>query len=160
MIYFDYHATTPTDSRVAEKMLFSMTHDFGNAHSIDHAIGDCAESAVKTATQQIAKLIQAAPTEIIITSGATEGINLAIQGTIKYLQKSGIKPHIVISTVEHKAVLDTCHILESQKQIQLTLLPVNNKGNLDISQLDALCADGIHLLCIMAANNEVGTLTA
>ena len=157
-IYLDNHSTTLTDTRVATQVLQAMEVNFGNAHSIDHVIGDCAESVVKTATQQIAKLIQAAPTEIILTSGATEGINLAIQGTIKYLQKSGIKPHIAISNVEHKAVLDACHTLESQKQIQLTLLPVNNKGNLDISQLDALCAEGIHLLCIMAANNEVGTI--
>ena len=158
MIYLDYHATTPVDRRVAEKVLFYMTEDFGNASSIDHEGGDRAEFAVKKATQQIADLIQAASREILFTSGATESINLAIQGTVKHLQKTGIKPRIAMSAIEHHAVLDTCHALEARDQIDLITLPVDQQAHLELSQLETTCANGIHLLCVMAANNEVGTL--
>ena len=175
MIYLDYHATTPVDPRVAEKMLHAMTDGFGNASSIDHAIGDQAEAAIKAATRPIADLVGATPRDIIFTSGATESLNLAIQGTINALtplsqvgrgaggEGQGIgaergKPRIAISTVEHKAVLDTCDALHQQGRIELIHIPVDTQARLDLGQLEQACASGIHLLCIMAANNEVGTL--
>jgi cysteine desulfurase len=143
---------------VANQVLQTMTTTFGNASSVDHEFGDFAESAVKNASQHISKLIQADPREIILTSGATEAINLAIQGTVKRVQKSGIKPHIAISAVEHKAVLDTCYALKDQGEIELTVIPVSNQAHVDLSQLEIVCASGIHLLCVIAANNEVGTI--
>ena len=158
MIYLDNHATTPCDRRVADCINQSLTNDFGNASSIDHETGDHANSAVKEATRKIAELIQASPQEITFTSGATESINLAIQGTVKTLRKNGTKPHIVASAIEHRAVLGTCHDLEAQDKIQLTILPVDDKAQLDLSELETICASGIHLICIMAANNEVGTI--
>jgi cysteine desulfurase len=82
-----------------------MTDGFGNAHSTEHAIGDAAEAAVKTAKQQVADLVGAAPRDIIFTSGATESLNLPIQGTLQHLENRGIHPHIALSAVEHKAVL-------------------------------------------------------
>jgi len=85
VIYLDYHATTPVDPRVAEKVLHAMTTGFGNASSIDHEIGECAEAAVKAAAKQVANLVGASPRDIIFTSGSTESINLAIQGTINHL---------------------------------------------------------------------------
>lgn len=158
-IYLDYHATTPVDPRVADRVLHTMTTEFGNASSIDHTWGDRAETTIQQAAQHIATLTDANPKDIIWTSGATESINLAIQGTIKALEKSGIHPHIAITAVEHKAVLDTCHILEQQQRIQLTTLPVNHHACLDLKALEDACASGnLHLLCIMAANNEVGTI--
>jgi cysteine desulfurase len=78
MIYLDYHATTPVDPRVAEKVLQAMTTDFGNASSLDHEVGDRAEAAVKQATRHIAELVGATPRDILFTSGATESLNLAI----------------------------------------------------------------------------------
>nr|WP_277866100.1 aminotransferase class V-fold PLP-dependent enzyme [Candidatus Synechococcus calcipolaris] len=80
MICLDYHATTPVDPRVAQKILRTMTDDFGNASSIDHEVGDRAEVAVKQAACQVADLVGASPRNVIFTSGATESLNLAIQG--------------------------------------------------------------------------------
>jgi len=158
VIYLDYHATTPVDPRVVEKVSQAMTTNFGNASSIDHEVGDHAEAAVKAATRHIADLIGATPRDIIFTSGATESLNLAIQGTVLHLEQSGIKPRIAISTVEHKAVLDTCNALNKQGRIELIHIPVDTQARIDLDQLEQACASGIHLLCIMAANNEVGTV--
>ncbi|QQE67729.1 hypothetical protein GFS31_44420 (plasmid) [Leptolyngbya sp. BL0902] len=158
MIYLDYHATTPVDPRVATKILQAMTTDFGNASSLDHEVGDRAEAAVKQATRHVADLVGAATREILFTSGATESLNLAIQGTVLHLEQSGIKPRIAVSTVEHKAVLDTCEALHRQGRIDLIPIPVDAQARLDLEQLEQACASGLHLLCVMAANNEVGTV--
>lgn len=158
MIYLDYHATTPCDRRVAQKVMWAMTDGFGNASSIDHAIGDAAESAVKEAKGHIADLVGASSRDIIFTSGSTESINLAIQGTIQHLENKGIHPHIALSAVEHKAVLDTCLALEEQGRVKLSILPADTQARIDLVHLEQACASGIHLLCVMAANNEVGTI--
>jgi len=135
-----------------------MTDGFGNASSIDHAIGDAAESAVKEAKGHIADLVGASSRDIIFTSGSTESINLAIQGTIQHLENKGIHPHIALSAVEHKAVLDTCLALEEQGRVKLSILPADTQARIDLVHLEQACASGIHLLCVMAANNEVGTI--
>ncbi len=135
-----------------------MTTNFGNASSTDHEVGDRAEAAVKAATRHVADLVGATPRDILFTSGATESLNLAIQGTVHHLERSGTKPRIAISTVEHKAVLDTCEALHKQGRIELIYIPVDTQARLDLGQLERACASGIHLLSIMAANNEVGTL--
>jgi len=158
VIYLDNHATTPVDPRVADRVYHMMVSEFGNASSTDHAWGDRAQAAIDTAAQQVAALIGASPNEILWTSGATESINLAIQGTVKHLERSGIVPRIALSAVEHKAVLDTCHALAKAGRIECLTLPVNAQAQLDLAQLEQACASGIHLLCIMAANNEVGTV--
>jgi cysteine desulfurase len=158
VIYLDYHATTPVDPRVAEKVLHAMTTGFGNASSIDHDIGDRAEAAVKAAAKNVANLVGASPRDIIFTSGSTESINLAIQGTVKHLENAGIKPRIAISSVEHKAVLDTCEALQKQGRIDLIAIGVDSQARIDLVELEQVCASGINLLCVMAANNEVGTI--
>ncbi|WP_030007971.1 aminotransferase class V-fold PLP-dependent enzyme [Picosynechococcus sp. NKBG042902] len=158
MIYLDYHATTPVDPRVAEKVMAAMTTQFGNGSSMDHLVGDRSREAVEQAKQQIADLINCQPKEIIFTSGATESINLTIQGTILHHEKQGKLPRIAISAVEHKAVLDTCHYLEQQRRIELITLPVDRDANLDLNTVENICRNGLDLLCIMAANNEVGTI--
>jgi cysteine desulfurase len=158
VIYLDYHATTPTDRRVAEKVIAFMSDHFGNASSIDHEIGDRARAAVDVAKQQIANLIQCNPQDIIFTSGATESLNLAIQGTVLHREKQGRSTHIAISSVEHKAVLDLCKTLHQQGRIQFSLIPVDPQANLDLTAIETLCQRGLDLLCIMAANNEVGTV--
>ena len=134
-----------------------MTKGFGNASSTDHEIGDAAEAAVKEAKGHIANLVGASPRDIIFTSGSTESINLAIQGTIQHLENKGIYPHIALSAVEHKAVLDTCLVLEEQGRVKLSILPGDTQARIDLVHLEQACASGIHLLCVMAANNEVGT---
>ncbi|OUL29219.1 aminotransferase [Nostoc sp. RF31YmG] len=155
IIYLDYHSTTPVDPRVAEKVMYYMTTTFGNANSVDHGYGDEAAKAVKQARQQIAELINASPKEIIFTSGATESINLAIQGHIAQ-QNSPAK--IIISPVEHKAILDTCKALATKRLAEIIWLKVNQQAQIDLEHLEKVCADGATLLCVMAANNEVGTI--
>ncbi len=155
-IYLDYHATTPVDSRIVSLMLQYMTEEFGNASSVDHEYGDRAEAVVQKAAKQIADLMGASPREIIWTSGATESINLAIQGS---LPKNPEKPYrIALLPLEHRAVLDTCYALEKQGQAELIFLKVDSKGWLDFDHLERVCTEGLSLLCVMAANNEIGNI--
>ncbi|MDT9200180.1 cysteine desulfurase [Limnospira fusiformis KN01] len=156
-IYLDYHATTPVDPRVAEKILHYMTVEFGNANSIDHIYGDRTQKAVSQAARQVAELVGASPREIIFTSGATESINLAIQGSIINHQ-SPYLPRIAVSPVEHPAVLDTGQALVKQGLIDITYLSVDKQGQIDLESVDKVCRDGVSLLCVMAANNEIGTI--
>ncbi|CAA2929776.1 Cysteine desulfurase IscS [Arsenophonus endosymbiont of Bemisia tabaci Q2] len=113
-IYLDYSATTPVDSRVAEKMIQCITMDgnFGNPSSRSHGFRWRAEEAVDIARNQIAELVNADPRELVFTSGATESNNLAVKGVANFYQKKG--KHIITSKTEHKAVLDTCRQLERE----------------------------------------------
>ena len=155
-IYLDYHSTTPVDHRVADRIYHCMTEEFGNASSVDHSWGDRAEEAVKQAAKQVAELVQASPREIVWTSGATESINLAIQGS---LSPNPRKPHrIALLPLEHKAVLDTCHILEKRGWAELAYLQVDCLGRLNLNHLEQVCAEGLSLVCVMAANNEIGNI--
>lgn len=139
-------------------MLHFMTTAFGNASSIDHTYGDEAEEAVSQAAVHLAKLIGASPKEVIFTSGATESINLAIQGIIPFEASSKTKHRIAVSPVEHKAVLDTCYALAKKGLAEIISLRVDSKGTLDLDHLEQVCGNGVSLLCVMAANNEVGNI--
>ncbi|MDR9402051.1 MAG: cysteine desulfurase family protein [Halothece sp. Uz-M2-17] len=156
-IYFDYHSTTPVDPRVAEKVFYHMTTAFGNANSVDHVYGDQAKSVVKEARQNVANLVGCSTKEIIFTSGATESINIAIQGHILHDQNQSI-PRIVLSPIEHKAVLDTCQTLEKKGLAELNYLQVDSKGKLNLDHLEKLCSEKLSILCVMAANNEIGNI--
>ncbi|MFQ5664540.1 MAG: IscS subfamily cysteine desulfurase [Terriglobia bacterium] len=154
-IYMDNHATTRVDPRVVEAMLPYFNTEFGNAASRNHAFGWQAEKAVENARAQIAALINATPKEIIFTSGATESDNLAIKGVAEmYAQKGN---HIITMAIEHKAVLDTCKRLEKYG-CQVTYLPVNKEGLIDLDELRAAISDKTILITIMYANNEIGVL--
>ncbi|MBD2243206.1 cysteine desulfurase [Nostoc sp. FACHB-888] len=155
MIYLDYHSTTPVDPRVAEKVMYYMTIAFGNANSVDHGYGNQAAQAVKEARQHIAELINASAKEIIFTSGATESINLAIQG---HISQQNTPATIIVSPVEHKAVLDTCKALAKKGLAEIIWLKVNQQDQIDLEHLEKVCFGGASLLCVMAANNEVGTI--
>jgi cysteine desulfurase len=158
IIYLDYHSTTPVDPRVAERMLYYMTTAFGNASSADHKYGDEAEEAVSKSAIQVAQLVGASPKEVIFTSGATESINLAIQGSITSEVYSKTKYRIALLPVEHKAVLDTCNVLAKKGLAEIVNLRVDSMGRLDLEELEQVCASGLSLLCVMAANNEVGNI--
>ena len=154
-IYLDNNATTPMDPRVLDAMIPYFTEKFGNAASRNHQFGWVAEEAVDYAREQVAKLIGADEKEIIFTSGATEGDNLAIKGVYEmYAQKGN---HIITVTTEHKAVLDTCHHLEKQGA-QITYLKVNAEGLIDLTELENAITDKTILVSIMYANNEVGVI--
>lgn len=155
-IYLDYQATTPIDPRVLEKMVYFFTTAFGNASSVDHVYGDEADQAVKEATQQVADLVGALKKQVIFTSGATESINLAIQSSIA--KSNSQKTRIAITPVEHKAVIDTCHILAKKGKIELIELSVDHLGRVNLEEIEEVCSNGLSLLCVMAANNEIGTI--
>ena len=131
-IYLDYSATTPVDPRVAEKMIPYLTEFFGNPASRSHAFGWKAEAAVEEARAHVAALIGADPKEIVWTSGATEGNNLALKGAANFYKTKG--KHIVTQKTEHKAVLDTVRELERQG-FEATYLEVEANGLVDLEKL-------------------------
>lgn len=155
-IYLDHHATTPVDPRVLEEMLPFFSEHFGNASSLDHLYGHDASVAVEDAREKIAKAIGARHDEIIFTSGATEADNLALMGTMEKNKEKG--NHLITCTTEHKAVLDTARHLESLGK-QVTYLAVNEYGEIDLEQLKNSITDRTVMISIIAANNEIGTIT-
>ena len=154
-IYLDYHATTPVDPEVFATMAPYFTEIFGNAASRNHEFGWAAESGVENARAQVAALIGASDKEIIFTSGATESNNLAILGVAEMYADKG--NHIITSTIEHKAILDTCQYLE-RKGFQITFLEVDKFGMVSPESVRAAITDKTILVSIMAANNEIGTV--
>jgi cysteine desulfurase len=154
-IYLDHNATTPMDPRVLEAMTPYFLEHFGNAASRNHPFGWEAEEAVDYAREQVAALIGADPKEIIFTSGATEGDNLAIKGVFDMYASKG--NHIITCSIEHKAVLDTCKHIEKQGG-EVTYLPVQPDGLIDPAIIEAAIKPNTILISIMYANNEVGTV--
>jgi cysteine desulfurase len=154
-IYLDYQATTPMDPRVLEAMMPYFTYKFGNPGSRSHAYGWEAEEGVEKARGQVAKLIGADEKEVIFTSGATESNNLAIKGVAEFYRDR--KNHIVTTVTEHKCVLDTCRHLE-QQGFEVTYLPVQKNGLLDLDVLRAAITDKTVLVSVMAVNNEIGVI--
>jgi len=154
-VYLDYSATTPCDPRVVARMLPFFSDTFGNAASRSHAFGWTAEAAVEEARSQVAQLLGAHAKEILWTSGSTEANNLAIKGAAEMYREKG--NHLITAVTEHKAVLDPMKHLEANG-FQVTWLPVDGKGHIDLAQLERAITDRTILVSLMAANNEVGTL--
>src|SRR5450631_4132152 len=154
-VYMDNHATTPMDPRVLEEMLPYFMEKFGNAASRNHSFGWAGGEGVETAREQVAKLIGAAPKEIIFTSGATESDNLAIKGVAEMYKEKG--NHIITAVTEHKAVLDTCKRLEKYGY-RVTYMAVQKDGLIDLEELKRVMDDKTILVTIMAANNEIGVV--
>jgi cysteine desulfurase len=153
--YLDYSATTPVDPRVAAKMIPYLTEKFGNPASRSHAYGWEAEAAVEEARAQVAALLNADPKEIVWTSGATEGDNLAIKGAAHFYQGKG--KHIITVKTEHKAVLDTVRELERQG-FEATYLSPEPNGLLDLEKLEAAIRPDTILVSVMMVNNEIGVI--
>ena len=154
-IYLDYSATTPVDPRVAQKMIPYLTEHFGNAASRSHAYGWESEKAVEEAREHVAALLNADPREIVWTSGATEGNNLAIKGAANFYKSKG--KHIITVKTEHKAVLDTVRELERQG-FTATYLDPNADGLITIEQLQAAIQADTVLVSVMMVNNEIGVI--
>src|SRR5277367_1714146 len=157
-IYLDHNATTPVDPAVLDAMLPFLSAEFGNASSI-HTFGQQARSAVETAREQVAALLNARPQEIIFTSGGTESDNHAIFGVIANAMANvtGNAKHIITSAIEHEAVLNACQSLEKQNGA-VTYLPVSREGLVDPEDVRCALRPETVLITIMHANNELGTV--
>jgi cysteine desulfurase len=154
-IYLDHHATTPIDAVVLEAMMPYFTDKFGNAASRTHRYGWEAEEAVHTAREQVAALLHAKPEEIVFTSGATESDNMALKGVAWAYRDKG--HHIITTTTEHKAVLDTCHTLE-QQGFEVTYVPVDHTGLVDPDAIRKAITPHTVLISVMYVNSEIGTI--
>lgn len=153
-IYLDYQATTPVDPRVLEAMIPFFNDRFGNAASVQHAQGNDAREAVEIAREQVAELIGGDRREVVFCSGATEATNLALKG----LTEEADRHHIVVSAIEHPAVLDVARAMES-RGFELTELPVDGEGQISLADLEVAVTDRTLLVSVAAANNEIGTLS-
>ncbi|GAB6138248.1 cysteine desulfurase family protein [Halanaerobaculum tunisiense] len=154
MIYLDYNATTPIDKRVAKAMEPYIYDIYGNPSS-DHELGKKAAKAVKKARSQVANLLGATSEEIIFTSGGSESNNTVIKGVAEAYQDQG--NHIITSQIEHPAIINVCKYLE-KKGFEITYLPVDTYGMVDVEDVRNAITDKTILITIMHANNEVGTI--
>ncbi|MCM8762136.1 MAG: cysteine desulfurase NifS [Candidatus Omnitrophica bacterium] len=154
MIYMDYNATTPCDKRVVDEMVPYFSEQFGNPSSIYRLARD-AKKAVEKARENLAKLLDCKPEEVFFTSCGTEADNWAITGTAFGMRDKG--RHIITSSIEHHAVLHTCKFLEKMGY-EITYLPVDRYGIVDIEILKKSIRKDTILVSIMAANNEIGTI--
>ena len=154
-IYFDYAATTPVDPRVAAAMSDSLTAtgNFGNPASTSHGFGWQAQEAVEEARTQVAAVLNADPREIVWTSGASESDNLALKGICENYSDG----HIITSSIEHKAVLDTCEWLE-QQGFEVTYLPPEQDGRTSAEAVAAALREDTRIVSIMHVNNELGCI--
>ncbi|MDO3379496.1 cysteine desulfurase NifS [Geoalkalibacter halelectricus] len=150
----DYNATTPLRPEVLEAMLPFYREHFGNPSSV-HWAGRMVSGAVEKAREQVARLINASPAEIVFTSCGSEGDNLALKGTVEALKDKG--NHIITTAVEHPAVLNTCEFLE-KNGCEVTYLPVDAEGMIDLAQLEAAITEKTILISAMWGNNETGTI--
>jgi cysteine desulfurase len=155
-IYLDHNATTPVDPAVLEAMLPYFSGHFGNASSI-HTFGQRARAAVETAREQVAALLDARAQEIVFTSGGTESDNHAIFGVVQSLAEARPVTHVITTTIEHEAVLNTCQQLEKQG-LAVTYLRVSRDGLIDLDELRQAIRPETALITIMHANNEIGTV--
>ncbi|HXV20135.1 MAG TPA: aminotransferase class V-fold PLP-dependent enzyme, partial [Desulfuromonadales bacterium] len=153
-IYMDNNATTPVRPEVLEAMLPFYREQFGNPSSV-HWAGRAVAGVVEKAREQVARLLNCSPAEIVFLSCGSEGDNMAIKGTADALRDKG--NHIITTAVEHPAVLETCKFMEKQGY-RVTYLPVDRDGMLDLAELEAAITDQTILISVMWANNETGNL--
>ena len=154
-VYLDYHATTPVDRRVLERMLPFFTETFGNPASSTHQFGWKAQEAVEQARREVAALIGATARELYFTSGATESNNLAMQGAWAAADPS--RRQVVVSAIEHKSILEGAERLASVGA-KVSVVPVRRDGVLDLDALAEVVNSGTALVSVMAANNEIGVI--
>lgn len=154
MIYFDNNATTQVDSQVADLILKYMAEYYANPSSI-HQFGVNIENDLEEAREQISEVLKVLPKEIFFTSCATESINWVLKGVAEANKNRG--KHIITSTIEHSAVINTLKQLE-RKDFEVSYINVNDKGVIDLNELSKSVREDTILVSLMAANNEVGTL--
>ncbi|GAV88131.1 Aminotran_5 domain-containing protein [Cephalotus follicularis] len=154
-LYLDLQATSPVDPRVLDAMLPFYLSRYGNPHSRTHLYGWESDLAVESARSQVADLISASPKEIVFTSGATESNNISIKGLMHFYKDK--KRHVITTQTEHKCVLDSCRHLQ-QEGFEVTYLPVESDGILDLEKLKSSIRPDTGLVSVMAVNNEIGVI--
>ena len=155
-IYLDYNASTPIDERVLDVMIDVYKNVYGNADSRTHDFGNGAKKVVENAREQVAHLLGIDKGEVFFTSGSTESNNIAIRGLIKYAEESG-KKHIITSSIEHKAVLETVKSLK-EDGFDVDLIDPEKDGRVDADKILALVRTDTLLVSLMHANNETGVI--
>ncbi|MFZ4619021.1 MAG: cysteine desulfurase family protein [Bacteroidota bacterium] len=155
-IYLDYSASTPVDAEVAAIIQQQMDRNFGNASSI-HSFGRQAKVVLEESRETIARFIGAETSEIFFTSGGTEADNHALIGTALAARRKTGRNHLIVSSIEHHAVLDCAEYL-STRGFRVTYIPVDNKGFVDPSVVADLITDTTSIISVMHANNETGAL--
>jgi len=153
--YFDHNATTPPDPTVVEAVARALTEDFGNPSSVHH-FGQRAKAVLDEARTAVAALIGGEPAEIVFTSGGTESDNMALRGAAEAAELSG-RRHIITSSIEHEAVLNTVKAL-GKRGWKVTLLPVDATGIVSTASLAAAITSETAIVSVMHANNEIGTI--
>ena len=154
-IYFDYNATAPMLGEAADAMMRGLSRDFGNASSV-HAFGQRAKAIVDEARGDLARLLDAEPSDVVFTSGGTESDNFALRGVAEALEPAG-RRHLIASRIEHEAVLTTLKALE-RRGWRVTLLPVEASGIVPVGALEETITDDTAIVSVMHANNEIGTI--
>ena len=153
--YLDYAATTPMAPEVLEVMTPYFTEFFGNPSSV-YSFASKSRTAIDKARGQVATALNATPEEIFFTGSGTESNNWALKGTLEKLRSKG--NHIITTNFEHHAILHTCEYLEKMDGAEVTYLPVDAEGRINMSELEAAMTDKTILVSIMFANNEIGTI--
>ena len=155
-IYLDYNASAPIAPAVLQVMVDVYQNRSGNADSRTHSYGDEARAVVETARKQVASLLGISPSEVFFTSGATESSNIAIQGLAEYARRSG-KRHIITSSIEHKAVLETVRAMERQG-FDVDFVAPEPSGRVDAAKIVDKLRDTTLLVSLMHVNNETGII--
>lgn len=155
-IYLDNHATTPVDPRAADVVVNAMVNVFGNASSVDHTHGEAALELVDRATEEVAALIGSESRGIRFTSGSTEAIRLAVEHAVATRRNRTLR--VAATKVEHRAVLDALRIAVRAGFAEVTWIEVDAEANVRPECLQAVLGEDVDLVCVMAANNEVGTI--
>jgi len=158
-IYLDHHATTPVDPRVVAAMAHAMTVAFGNPRSADHTYGDEARDLVESARCNVARLLDCEPRDVRFTSGASQSVRLAVEHVCRATDREHGRPaRIAATTVEHRAVFAALEKVEREKRAEVSLIKVDRRGQLDERSLRAALERSPDLVCVIAANNEIGTV--
>lgn len=155
-VYWDFNATAPIDERVLEEMIIIYRNSPGNADSRTHSYGDNARQIVETAREKVASLLNVNKDEVFFTSGATESNNIVIQGLKEYAEKTG-KKHIITSSIEHKAILETCKAME-KIGFEVSYISPQTDGRIPYEKIIDLVRDDTLLVSIMHVNNETGII--
>ena len=155
-IYLDYNASAPIDERVLEVMVDVYKNVYGNADSRTHDFGNSARKVVEDAREQVAHLLGIDKGEVFFTSGSTESNNIAIRGLLKYAEQSG-KKHVIASSIEHKAVLETVKSLK-EDGFDVDIIDPEEDGRIDADKILTLVRKDTLLVSLMHVNNETGVI--